>query len=519
MAQTTFGECLSLLLSALDMSANRLSRAINVDGSLISRWIRGERIPSYRSNYIEAIAGYLEQNVLHSLQSQQIDRLCSQIFGEIRHEDSMKDKIRKLLLEAQGYSLESRKQAEKKKSSPRKQSAVPYTSLSSDNKVISGQRQISALALSMMEAAASRSAGRTDAIRLSLLHAVGLFPTQSDLARLGDILTAAIHNGWSIICLIHMDRNIERLVRLIDFASRLVPTGHFTPFLLRGNDAANMGRELLIVPGEGALSCLATSASGEIDQAFLMKDQAAIDVFSDYFHTLQTTKARAGIDYYPDSQRREYAQGLLASEQAAGKRLVITDMFSMLTLPDALFEKLCAANVPSELQQSVLANRRGLVHAFWTNLPHFEHREIYTLEAIEELMHGRKYAFWSEWGMQHVHVETADLIQHLHHIIYLLTAHDHFHIALEHRLGSASDPHYYFMMKEHQAIVLGSRQEQQAPEIRGIIREPMLIVAFEQYFADQWESIAPVNKDKESVLHYLQSKLRVLNQEHQAYLR
>ncbi|RAU99191.1 helix-turn-helix transcriptional regulator [Paenibacillus sp. YN15] len=519
MAQITFGECLSLLLSALDMSANRLSRAINVDGSLISRWIRGERVPSYRSNYIDDMASYLAQNVLHSLQIQQIDRLCIKTFGEIRQEDSTRDKIRRLLLEAQGYSLEARKQMEKKKSVFRKQAVVPFTSLSSDNKIISGQRQISALALSMLEAASSRSAKRTDTIRFSLLHTAELFPMHADWARLGDMLTSAIRNGWSVICLMHMDRNMERLVRLTDFASRLIQTGHFTPYLLQGSDAASMGRELLIVPGEGALSCLATSASGGIDRAFFMKDPVAVEVFSDYFLTIQTTAARAGIDYYAESLRRDYARGLLASEQAAGKRLYIASLFSTLTLPDLLFEKLCAANVPAEHQQSVMANHREQVQAFRSNLPHFEHREIYSLKAIEEWMHGRKYAFWNEWGMQMIRLETADLIQHLQYVIHLLTAYEHFHIALEHRTESPSNHHYYFMMKEYQAIVLSSRQEQQAPEIRGIIREPMLVRAFEQYFADQWESIAPVNRDKQSILHYLRSKLRVLEQEHRPPIR
>lgn len=66
--KVTFGECLRLLLLALDISNNRLAKGINVDASLVSRWLHEQRIPSYNSDHLENIAVFLSENILNSLQ-------------------------------------------------------------------------------------------------------------------------------------------------------------------------------------------------------------------------------------------------------------------------------------------------------------------------------------------------------------------------------------------------------------------------------------------------------------------
>ncbi len=57
--QFLFGECLGVFLSELNVSRSRLAKEINVDRSLVSRWISGERIPSYDASYLEDISRFL----------------------------------------------------------------------------------------------------------------------------------------------------------------------------------------------------------------------------------------------------------------------------------------------------------------------------------------------------------------------------------------------------------------------------------------------------------------------------
>lgn len=105
----TFGECLKYMLSALDISINRLSKAINVDSSLVNRWIHGTRIPAYHTPYIESITEYLSRNVQNSFQMQHLNELYLNVCEDHALIDCNKEKIRIALLETQGYSIECKK--------------------------------------------------------------------------------------------------------------------------------------------------------------------------------------------------------------------------------------------------------------------------------------------------------------------------------------------------------------------------------------------------------------------------
>jgi hypothetical protein len=100
-----FGECLSLLLAILDISANRLSKTINVDSSLVNRWVNERRIPAYDSIYIEKISEYFAKNIHNSFQIQRLNELYLKICGNKETAESPKEKIAKMLFEAQGFLL------------------------------------------------------------------------------------------------------------------------------------------------------------------------------------------------------------------------------------------------------------------------------------------------------------------------------------------------------------------------------------------------------------------------------
>ena len=55
-----FGDLLSELLALRGWTASKLAREINVDGSYVRKWIRGERIPSLKSDYVEKISNCME---------------------------------------------------------------------------------------------------------------------------------------------------------------------------------------------------------------------------------------------------------------------------------------------------------------------------------------------------------------------------------------------------------------------------------------------------------------------------
>jgi len=136
-----FGKCLQLLLDSLNISGNRLSKEINVDSSLISRWIHEQRIPPYHSNYIDSIATSLSQHILNSIQEENLNAVTNIVCGNISTDLSTKDRIMKALLEAQGRSLEGKK----KETAQKKILLNPIKKINlskEDNNIIIGRKNV-----------------------------------------------------------------------------------------------------------------------------------------------------------------------------------------------------------------------------------------------------------------------------------------------------------------------------------------------------------------------------------------
>ena len=54
----TFGECLKELIEIFNLNGSILAKGINVDSSLVYKWLRNERVPSYNSTHIDSIANF-----------------------------------------------------------------------------------------------------------------------------------------------------------------------------------------------------------------------------------------------------------------------------------------------------------------------------------------------------------------------------------------------------------------------------------------------------------------------------
>ncbi|TAH60404.1 MAG: XRE family transcriptional regulator, partial [Gottschalkiaceae bacterium] len=74
-----FGECLKLIVSSLNITYNQLARGINVDPSLVSKWINNKRVPPYNSNHIQNIAKFISSTVSSSQQERNINEVMKMI--------------------------------------------------------------------------------------------------------------------------------------------------------------------------------------------------------------------------------------------------------------------------------------------------------------------------------------------------------------------------------------------------------------------------------------------------------
>ena len=67
------------------------------------------------------------------------------------------------------------------------------------------------------------------------------------------------------------------------------------------------------------------------------------------------------------------------------------------------------------------------------------------------------------------------------------------------------------MVKERQAVLIEAYDSSKGiPTVRLSIEEPMAVKAFEEYLIEKWEHIAPINKDKNEVISWLQGQIKLL---------
>ena len=75
-----FHQKLNLLMDQFHISNSKLSKELNVDASLVSRWRNGQRIPSTRSAHLPIIASYFLTQHGYSYKSGTVDS-CTGYFG------------------------------------------------------------------------------------------------------------------------------------------------------------------------------------------------------------------------------------------------------------------------------------------------------------------------------------------------------------------------------------------------------------------------------------------------------
>lgn len=548
MVHTSFSECMGLLLSTLDISTNRLSKAINVDCSLVNRWVRGERIPSYHSTYIENISEYLSQNVLNSLQRQHIQELFTSVCNSLEAEGNLQEVIRKILLEAQGYSLERKKLMKREAktlayksnqiskvinppdsrsncegrrgqecNNTAKAAPTPPIGLSCEDQIIIGNENVSSAALSLLSSTTRKKCSRKNTIYLSVNNDTPLIQSTEDYAELKKILLKALKNGWNILLLLRLDYNLKRIIPLIYFALSLIETGRFYPYYLKEYDVFSSGKETILVPGEGILSCYPTRPGSGIDYALYIKNKVAVEVMSNYFNTLLATSAKPLANYFTCDKSMEYMRSLTLNEECSGTRFLYKNEFGMLLLPLDLYKKLLLKMklAPGEMQKILELHERRL-NAFHANLRTFEHLDICRADSIDRLVQTRQMTFYHYSGTETLKLDAQDVIDYLQHVIQLLETYDTYKLAFMHDDLETDDKNAdtYFVIKEHKAVILRTFTPGSGlPEVRLSIQEPIMVKAFEKYFVNIWESTAPVNRDKKEIIRWLQSKVGFLIRE------
>ena len=532
-----FGESLKILLSILDISVSRLSKAINLDSSLISRWINERRTPSYKSSiYIENISEYLYKGIRNSFQENHINNLYLKIFEDGDINIGTGEKIKKILLQCQGYSIECRKQAmeenklnapgsnynakflrkspfylnkgvHKKYNMSSEHDSKAFSGLTKEDKIIIGSKNILCVGLSLIEDASARKCDNSDTIYIS-------FNNEMDsrcLSYYKSALLKAIENGWNVVNLLRLNNNIARTVKFIDFAWPLIITGKFTPYYFKKYEAITTEKEFVVIPGIGAILSLCTRPHAGADRAFLYKSRAAVEVLRDYFYAVLSSCTQPLIRNYTHGSALAYGVFLSEIEAYPGKRFMYKHDFSILNLPENLYIKLLQRkNMTENALMEALDLYKKRKEIFYSNLEHFQYRDFCLMEALNNLVKHKKIYLCDHTGFSIIDMEDQDIIYYLQNVVNMLERFDNYSIALLPKDSGNGTAHinFYCIVKEQKSMLLEAYVHNHSyPDVRLVIEEPMVIDACEDYFNEIWEQIPPPNRDKRRIIQLIRSQI------------
>lgn len=540
-----FGECLNLLLSALNISSNRLAKELNVDASLVSRWLHEKRTPSYRTDYVEAISDFLSSNILNSYQFKHINDVINKICEDFEVKMPIRDKISKILLESQGYSLECKKNSivnnskivlnninvikkekllnldlkiPKMDYAPEFGDNINYTSkiidLSPEDKLIVGNANILNMLISLLKIAIKQHNEHNDTIYLSFNNDSLFLTVQENYIELKNILTELIKNGWKIICLIKIPHDFRKVMNFINFVNSLILTGKFVTYYYKKYDIFTAGKEIIVIPGIGVLSCYSTTPNGIIDFALYISNPIGIIHFKKYFNGIISKFAEKLAKYFYMNESLEYTYSLIKSEEESEKRFLLKDNFSTLTLSLPMYEKLLAL---TDLQTDRIFSSIELFkirsNAFLTNLQYYVHTDIYRITPIQQLIINKQISFSSPYGIHKVNVEIEDIINHLENILYLLKTYDNYNIVFvnENIVKRKEYRNFNCILKSKHTVTLEDlKSAKNTSKIRLKIEEPIIVETFELYFKEVLEEIAPINKNRPEIIKWFEHQISVL---------
>ncbi|APC41902.1 hypothetical protein [Clostridium estertheticum] len=496
-----FGECLQLLLSSLDMSNNRLAKGINVDSSLISRWLHEQRIPSYNGNYIESITNFLSKNILNSIQEQRLNDVFKMICGNFDVRISMKNKIMKALLEAQGCSLEGKKIRTNKKIG---------LSDDKDNNIIIGRKNVLASILALIERAGKEKCKDNNVIYLSSDNNLDLIKIEEDFIGWKDAILKALINGWTVKFLFKLNQNIKEIMNLILFTIPLLETGRFLLYYYKTYDVASHGREVAIIPGEGAFSCFSTSLNSEIDCAFYTNNQVGIDILCKNFNIILLPLSKSLMEYYDLDESLAYNNSLDESDNTAGSRFLFKNSFSLLLIPNMLLKKLLnKLSFTNDQLINILELHKRRANSFLLNIKQYEYFDIYPLISMQNIIKNKDFSFNCFNVVNTINFDIEDIIIIIQNILNLLKTYDNYKFSFvnetlyKNRGNSVSS----FIIKERYSVHIESSKH------AIIIQEPMVVNAFEGYFKEIWGQISPIDKDKKEVIKWLAHQVDTLKEQ------
>lgn len=546
----TFGVCLRKLMGILNLKGSVLAKGINVDSSLVYKWLRDERVPSYSSPHVDLIVDYFSKCIINSFQQENVINMLRKRGYTISEADSssIPEAIRTSLLEGQGYSIEicaDRKNEAKIKIRPNDYvqpktfemtnnmnnipsstpGPVPADRISWDSgkvKILEGSEEVMNSMLSLLKSVPKKNDNNDDSILITINNSVHPMDCSEEFnTQWKRILLSVLNKGWTVILLVRLSKDKRRIIKIIQDMQFALSSGRYCIYYYNKAETSPLN-EIIIVPCRGALYCFSSKLKNQVDSAFLFESIKSIKLLSAHFSQFFTT-ARPLLHVYPSQMTIEYQKKFAEIEENLGDRYTFKGDISVITMPIDLYEKYLriSAKPEHEIALRLIYHRRRL-EAFKTQIKYYKYKDIWFRESLEQLINEKNYPFDQYYILENNIPNSKDIAYHLENVIDMLEKYENYEIAIVSKKDYENLCKTIWMVKENNSVFIEtfnpaiprkSKSNTYESEINLHLSEKDVINAFQDYFMMIWNGIKYNDKDRNKIIKWLRDKINFLKSE------
>lgn len=514
----SFGECLKVLLQIREWSASRLARKINVEPSYVRMWVRGERIPSLQSDYVQMISSALFSGLDLSRDKSVFDALrkfANSLGFDNNKSELLPEVITSILRNAQIYSLSRKPKKTSNLKKEKKQNNM------ADNRYIvgdegffperniplciDGRYSILCAILSVLNSCFNRRNNKPGDIIITFQSDSCIFEGYPVFQKAwNDAIKELMKNRWLIRCLYNISTDVKDSFKIVE--TIIEYSGYkdsFLPLYFPNYNISNEYMELLTIKNIGAFMLLNTEGKDCVDTALYYDKKSIINKLHMYATNMYRSAVNILIRFNDFSS---YMDFLTVNCRKIGHLHAVSLDLYFYTIPLSIWRKYILGAMLSKEDTMRSINRiKELSMIFHEDMKKYKTKFICQLEAIELMVESSEY-YYTYFNLK---LTLEDIAEHLEYTVYLLKNYENFEIALvsENQYGIILHPVAWEVRGGRSVGIASNDMIDYFSYTYSAVTEETVADAFDNYFLDMWNKITPRYRDKEFVISWLEEKL------------
>lgn len=532
-----FGQKLKAVLDIFNLNSRKLASAIHVDPSSISRWINNKRVLQPNTFMVDKIVDFIVNIEALDFQKKQFFKLISPEVDISSLSTYDLDKLTKEWLFAPETSVVSEKDISEENDKLNAlqikellQNIKEYSSnfnynpefdflnnlykmiITGDKKTVEVFYGKKGMQQSMLNLAVSLLQQNQPGEFLITCQDNFIWFNEPEFMSLWmDLMGEILKRGHRIKIIYNLVHGLPEVMYLIQKWMPLLTTGKLEAFYYPQYELDLISTTIIVCPGIGCVYSILSEEESSNGSTFLYTDYGITEYFKNKYNKL-VTSAKKLVYTFSSSNILSLQEEISVIEQNPGYRFVFRNGLTSLTIPIPLYESLLQkSNLTSSQQQKRLSLQKLRLDIMKSKERSAFYRDICPLEALEEITNNTcyEYCLIDMFSAGFVKVEAHNIIEHLKNTIELLNNNDNYEIAFVSGNKIFGKNTMYLALKEDTAALFSSWDSEGNP-LCILIKEKMVVHAFEEYLRRTWEQIPSVNRDKNWVIRKLQTKIAQL---------